>query len=107
MKNKQTEQLIKLIQENPELPVVPMVDYEVVAEDYGYWLGTFGYCEVGEYATYNERYYDERDALIEDYYNDTYDDGRYDNLTDEEVDKLITEETEHLWTEAIIVYITI
>ena len=105
MKNKQTEQLIKLIKENPELEVVPMVDYEVVADDGGYWLGKFGFCEVGEYTTYNDRFYDDKDSFIEDYYNDTYDDGRYDGLTDDEVDKLIAKETADWWTKAIIVYI--
>lgn len=105
MNNKQTEQLIQLIKENPELKVVPMVDSEVVAEDYGYWLGNFGFCEVGEYTCYNDRFYDDKDSFIEDYYNDTYDDGRYDSLTDEEIDKLIAEETADWWTKAIIVYI--
>ena len=100
-----TQKFIKLVQENPELPVVPMVDSEVVADGYGYWLGTFGHCEVGEYTSYNYRYYDDKISLIEDYYNDTYDDGRYDDLTDEEIDKLIAEETADWWTKAIIVYI--
>lgn len=105
MKNKQTEQLIQLIKENPELEVVPMVDYEVVADDYGYWLGTFGFSTVGEYAVYNDRYYDDKDLLIEDYYNNTCDDGRYDGLEDKEIDKLIAEETADWWIKAIIVYI--
>lgn len=100
-----TQKFIKLVQENPELPVVPMVDYEVVAEDCGYWLGNFGFCEVGEYTCYNDRFYDDKDSFIEDYYNDTYDDGRYDGLTDKEIDKLIAEETADWWTKAIIVYI--
>ena len=30
---KETEQLLQLIKENPELPVVPMVDGEVVGDD--------------------------------------------------------------------------
>ena len=32
---KNREELFKLIQENPDLPIVPMVDYEIVAEDSG------------------------------------------------------------------------
>lgn len=62
-----TQELIKLISENPELPILPMVDYEVVCEDGGRWLGSFGNCYVGEYALFNDRYYDERDEFKEDY----------------------------------------
>lgn len=37
-----TEELLKLIKENPDLPIVPMVDSEVVQDDFGYWLGAWG-----------------------------------------------------------------
>ena len=38
-----SEELLKLVAENPDLPVVPMVDSEVCGGDeYGYWLGEFG-----------------------------------------------------------------
>lgn len=33
------EKLLKLVAENPELPVLPMVDYEVVGDDWGCWAG--------------------------------------------------------------------
>lgn len=43
-------ELIKLIQENPDLPIVPMVDSEIVADDCcTYWLGNWGHCKVTEY----------------------------------------------------------
>ena len=67
--NDRTQTLLNLIKENPDLPIVPMVDYEVVPEDYGRWMGSFGYAYVGEYALLNERFYDERIDFIEDYYN--------------------------------------
>lgn len=37
------------MQENPDLPVVPMVDSEIVADDCGYWLGSWGRACVDEY----------------------------------------------------------
>jgi len=38
------------MQENPDLPVVPMVDGEIVAgDDHGYWQGAWGYARVDEY----------------------------------------------------------
>lgn len=60
--------IIKLIEENPELPVVPMVDCDVVADDcYSWWLGKWGRCEVTEYYEGREcihfRDEDEEDVL--------------------------------------------
>lgn len=63
------ENLLNLIRENPTLPVVPMVDCEVVGDDGGRWMGAFGYADVGEYALYNERFYQDRDDFKEDYYD--------------------------------------
>lgn len=43
-------QLLKLMQENPELPVIPMVDGEIVSGDeYGYWMGEWGYATIDDY----------------------------------------------------------
>lgn len=67
--NKQkSETLLKLIKKNPTLPIVPMVDYEVVAEDCGRWMGEFGHAYIGEYALFKERFYEDRDEFKEDYY---------------------------------------
>ena len=100
--------LIKLMTENPELPVIPMVDTDVVAGDeYGYWMASFGKCEVREFAVdewYGDgiiRYRDEHNAeedLIE-----AIAECKYDG-TDEDYEKA-KQEAEKLWTKAIIVNI--
>lgn len=41
--------LFKLMQENPELPVIPFVDSGIPADDSGYWLGSWGAAHVDEY----------------------------------------------------------
>lgn len=47
---KNREELFKLMQEHPELPIVAMVDAEIVADDgYNRWLGAWGSVYVGEY----------------------------------------------------------
>lgn len=49
-KKENREKLLQLIRENPELPVVAMVDSEVVADTgYGCWTGAFGYVHIAEY----------------------------------------------------------
>lgn len=43
------EELLKLICDNPDLPIVPMVDAEIVGGDYGQYLGSWGPARVDEY----------------------------------------------------------
>lgn len=101
-----TQELIKLISENPELPILPMVDYEVVCEDGGRWLGSFGSCYVGEYALFNNRYYDERDEFKEDYL-DFYCDELCEKFKDEVPDEYLNKVADKYFTKAIIVNINL
>lgn len=47
-KNDNINKLLKLIKENPELDIVPMVDGELGGDDYAYWLGDWGYAEIDD-----------------------------------------------------------
>lgn len=77
--NESNNELLRIVAENPDLPIVAMVDSDIVCEDYGRWLASFGKAYVGEYAIYNERFYDDRESFTEDYYgcNDTELDERF------------------------------
>ena len=106
-----TEELLKLIQENPDLPVVPMVDYEIVGDDScTWWLGSWGRCEVNEYYCGRERVHfkdDDEENVLTDMVGCKYScdpQGRdvYD-LPDEEWDKLYASIP---WIKCIVVYIT-
>lgn len=90
-----TNELLRLIAENPDLPVVPMVDYEVVYEDCGRWLGSFGSAYVGEYALFNDRYYDDREEFKEHYFD----------YHDEEIDKQFNCNSVHEMNESIEKYL--
>lgn len=67
--NDNIKELLELINANPELPIICMVDSEVVSDDYGRWMAQIGRSEIGEFATYNERFYDDREEFEEDYYS--------------------------------------
>ncbi len=103
------EKLLRLIKENPELPVVPFVDAYVTGDDSGYWLGSWGAVAVDEYLVSP---YDDMPILCKslDAVFDTLD--RY--LSYEEFEKLPDSEMECRkiyeslpWKKAIIVYITL
>ena len=106
-----TKKLIKLVQENPDLPVVPMVDAEVVDNDnYGWWLGSFGHCEVTEYTrveVYNEDRFvvrDDQDEIEEYFMNEIVDNDE--SLSEEETERMAHEQAEALdWVKAIVVWI--
>ena len=101
------EEFFKLMQENPELPVMAMVDADVVADDWGRWMGSWGYARVDEYLIPSKSY----EAILFKSDDDVFDTlERY--LSREEFDKLPESEQECReiynalpWTKAIIVNI--
>jgi hypothetical protein len=65
-----TKEFLKIVAENPDLPIFGMVDSDVVCDDGGRWLASFGKACVGEIATYNERFFDDdREGFKEEYYD--------------------------------------
>lgn len=101
------EKLFKLMQENPELPVVAMVYSEVVADDgYSYWLGSWGNADIGEYITGDEKLHlreDDDPEEVDNTLGDYMDTETYESIkTDEEALKAYEELP---WIKAIIVYI--
>lgn len=111
IEDEKTAKLVKLINENPSLPVVPFVYNEVVADDdYGYWIGSWGDCDVNEYVVIEKygdtRFYTRGDQdEIEEYFVEKILD-KDENLPDEDVEKLAHEQAEALpWKKAILVYI--
>lgn len=105
--SKQTSKLIELVNENPGLPIIPMVDGGIPGDDSGYWLGVFGYAAVDEFVISLSNLVmfksdDDVFATLEHC------------LTDEEFEKLPETEEECRpfydalpWTKAIIVYIDV
>ena len=96
--------LFRLMEENPELPIVPMVDGEIPGDDSGYWLGAWGSARVEEYLINSERVVFKSDDDVFDVLER--------HLTTEEFERLPETEEECRpfydalpWIKAIIVYI--
>lgn len=108
-----TEKFVKLVQEHPDLPVIPMVDSEIVADDsYGRWTASFGWSEVDWYYVGDERFHVKSEADDEDVMNDLSceDKKRLIPANCDDVYDLSDEEWEHIvgqleWKQAIIVNI--
>ena len=98
------EELFRLMQAHPDLPIVPMVDSEIVADDCcSWWVGHWGYATVTEYVMGDERIFfkdDDEDAVL---------DGieEYRSVWEDWPDEKITETFNSLpWVKCIVVYIT-
>ena len=106
-----TEEFLKLVQENPTLPIVPMVEEDIVADDCStWWLGEWGHCEINEYYVGRERVHfkdDDQENVLCDMvgckYSETKDGRDIYDLSDEEWDKIFNSLE---WIKAIVVYIT-
>lgn len=110
-----TKELLKLIAENPNLPVIPLVAYEVVGDDSGKWVGSFGFSYVGEYTLYNDCFYDDREDFKEAYFNYNSEDlckqfdlNPFDKKTSkamENIEKYLNEIADRQFIKAILVNI--
>ena len=89
MKNEQTKELLKIIQENPDLPVVFMVDGSAVYDPYEYrynFVESYG-ASVETIWKYQDGYYHHIVDITEAVENDLID--QYEDLDDEEFDKVV------------------
>lgn len=100
--------LLSLMCLNPELPIVPMVDSEIVAEDCGYWEGSWGNARIDHYlvSDYGILFKSEEDIF------DALE--KYKHLPKEEIPNFPETEEEARqyyealpWKKAIIVYINL
>ena len=94
----QTDELKKLIAEHPDLPIVVIVNAEVVADDdYNWWYAPDVSFSLGELLDCDQdvndmKVYTDRDDFEEDLADILGDSGDYDETTGEEFDKIVQEE---------------
>lgn len=108
-----TEKLRKLIQENPDLPLVFIVESDVVADcDYVTWFVPRIDCHIGEIldceqSINDERIYTDRDEFeedVEDFFFNSYE--FMNEETEEELERKVKDEIkkyEPYWKKCIIV----
>lgn len=100
-----TKALMELINENPELPVITMVDSEVVSDDsYGRWYSSIGLAHVDEYVVYKKHHSDNANIIYKDDIDEIVEDlmGRDEALTDNQAERMAQDLT---WKKAIFLNI--
>lgn len=106
----QTDELKKLIAEHPDLPIVVIVNAEVVADDdYNWWYAPFISFSLGEILDCEQdvndmKVYTDRDDFEEDLQNILCDLEEFENATDEEFDQAVKEQLadyEPYWKQVI------
>ena len=101
-----TQEFLRIIRENPDLPIVPLVSDDAASGDYNYTAASFGGSRVDEYLVC-EKY----DRILFKSENDVFGTLEY-YLPDEEFEELPDGEEDCRpyydalpWTKAIIVFI--
>lgn len=104
--NENIKDLLKLIDEHPDLPVIPMVGQDIVADCTGEWIANFGKAEIKKMCIYGENviFREEKNAIktVETLELEGLTEGR---TREESLEKLNGYLNELEWLEAIIVHI--
>ena len=107
--------LLKLVRENPTLPIVATVNSEVVGDDdCSWWLGSIHSVEIETYTVYNDRIVLKSEAeeeLFEEIYDKIYDEIEHDTIDEREIEadveaRAIETIKELNYTTAIVVHIS-
>ena len=90
--------LIKLVKENPDIPIFAWVDCEVVQDERHRWCGQFGKASILEYANVDPYGSDDQTIVFkndtEDYYESLLD--KYPELDGEELENKVNKEFDKL-----------
>ena len=104
--NENVKTLIQLMDEHPDLPVVPMVGQDIVADSFGEWIANFGKAEIKKICIYGEKviFREEKNAIktVEALELEGLTEGR---AREESIEKLNGYLDELEWLEVIIVHI--
>ena len=104
--NENIKDLLKLINEHPDLPVIPMVGQDIVADCTGEWVADFGKAEIKKMCIYGEKviFREEKYAIktVEALELEGLTEGR---TREKSIEKLNGYLDELEWLEVIIVHI--
>ena len=107
--NENIKEILKLIEEHPDLLVIPMVGQDIVLDDMRDWVASFGRAEIRKICIYEDVviFYEEdplETAKTLDFYR--FHPEIWDSVSDEKTNGITKEMIDSLdWLEVIIVHI--
>lgn len=66
--NSKVNELLLLVEDHPDLSIVPLVDSDIVGKDNNRYPGSIGEVTLGEYAVYNDRVFLDRLSFTKHYF---------------------------------------
>ena len=113
MNREWVEKVIKLMQENPDLPVMCKVDSEIVADDgYAWWLGRLDTKHepmIDEYSTESdEKLFLKSDEDYTEWFEHFFDYKDFEDIPDNEWDEFAKKKVDEVagWKRAIFISVT-
>lgn len=106
MKSEVNKELVKIVSENPYLPIKVFISGECHDEGNWWFVGEVYACKVTEIAGYQDRIYekDDFDIVVDFVFDDICDFEEYENLSIEEIEKIAKEKAENLgWEKCILI----
>lgn len=107
--NENIKEILKLIEEHPDLPVIPMVGQDIVADSFGEWTAELGEAEIRKICIYEDAviFYDENTLKTAGLLELDYDTlGLPESMSSGEANKRLKAFIDSLdWLEVIIVHI--
>ena len=102
-KDKSKEELFKLMQENPDLQVVPMVDSDVITQEgWAWYIGRLASAEIDEYLIADGNVYTKSEDDIQEVLEAAYGSLKAGIMEDEEAERVYQQLP---WQKAIMLYI--
>ena len=110
--NKNNKELLELVKNNPDLPIITATHYDVCCEDHGYWIGEIIKIKVDYYYICDEQWCAGEDEIKEQFIFELENDENLPELSVEDFDKTIDDRfdmyiKEGKIKEAIIIFIGI
>lgn len=107
--NENIKEILKLIEDHPDLPVIPMVGQDIVADSFGEWTAEVGEAEIRKICIYEDAviFYDENTLKTAGLLELDYDTlGIPESMSSGEANRRLKAFIDSLdWLEAIIVHI--
>lgn len=102
------QKLVELVKEYPDLPIVAMVDGEIVEDPGMMWMGSITNALIADVGLVGNRYYDDRDDFKDAYYEkymETFEEKPTSAEEEDEIEAYLDMKADEYMRKAIVIYV--